>query len=150
MTRWLDVTAVWGRRRTEEAAVVELRVAAVVLELDGVEDGVGGEEARRPHHVQQLVEAHQGQAEGADDEGDGGRRRLVVTHPPLHRLKDLNLGGTQRVPRDHLAQRALQPAADAQHRATPLQLCEVTSWNILNDNTGQRRYSPVKWPTGIY
>jgi len=92
--------------QTEKAAVVELHVFALVLQFDRVEDGIGRDEARQTHDVQQVVEVDERQAHGRH----GRRRQLLVGvafRPHLHRPEYLYLRRTERVARRQLAKSTL-------------------------------------------
>ena len=90
---------------TQESAVLEVHVPALGLQLDGVQDGVGGDQAGVAHHVEQLGHGHEGQAHGLQD--GRGVRALVVLRPLAHRLEDVDLLGAERVPQDQVSHRHL-------------------------------------------
>lgn len=49
-----------GAALTQHAAVVQVHVAALRADLDGVQQVVGAQQARWPHHVQHLGQGHEG------------------------------------------------------------------------------------------
>ena len=81
---------------TQKSSVLQVCTCHGGFVLNGIEDGIGRNEGRRPDFVEQVGELHEGQAH--QSQGTLGVLLGVALHPPAERLENLHFRRAKRVP----------------------------------------------------